>query len=188
MSSPLVSVIVPVYNTEKYLQECLDSILGQTYEKIEVLVTDDGSSDNSYGIMKCYANKDSRVKIFKQENKGPNAARLNSLRYANGEYVTFVDADDFIDKNLISDQLEVIFKQKVDMALSTAKTIELDGNYSHPKDFLEGKFKGRELAERMIDIEHFFKMNVRISFCSHLMKKDLILSVQRTNTRSFPPR
>ena len=180
MSSPLVSVIVPVYNTEKYLRECLDSILEQTYKNIEVLVTDDGSKDDSYKIMESYARKDIRVHIFRQENQGPNAARLNGLKHAKGEYVTFVDADDFIDENLISDQLRVIIKNKVDLAMSTVKTIELDGNYSHPKDFLEGRFQGRELAEQMIDIEHFFKMNVRISFCSHLMKKKLILNIMDT--------
>ncbi len=177
MSLPLVSVIVPVYNTEKYLRESLDSILGQSYENIEVLVTDDGSKDRSFSIMENYATKDSRVHIFKQENQGPNAARLNGLKHAKGEYVTFVDADDYIDKNLIADQLEVIRKQKVDMALSTVKTIELDGRFSHAENFLEGRFKGIELAERMIDTEHFFKMNVRISFCSHLIKKDLILNI-----------
>jgi len=92
-----VSVIIPVYNVEKYLGECLDSILGQTLKDIEVLCVDDGSTDNSARILADYAAKDSRVKVLHQDGAGAGVARNNGLAAATGEHLYFCDADDWID-------------------------------------------------------------------------------------------
>ncbi len=96
---PKVSVIIPVYNTEKYLRECLDSVVNQTLRDIEIICVDDGSTDNSLNILKEYAAKDDRFVILEQKNQGPAIAREYGVNNASGEYVGFVDADDFIDKN-----------------------------------------------------------------------------------------
>ncbi len=93
----MISVIVPVYNGEKYLGECLDSILVQTYGDIEVIVVDDGSTDATAGIIRRYASSDPRVRYFYKENGGQSSARNFGLRNAGGKLVTFVDADDKID-------------------------------------------------------------------------------------------
>lgn len=90
-----VSVIVPVWNGEKYLHKCIDSILGQTYKNLEVILVDDGSSDSSADICKKYAETDERVKFYQKENGGQASARNMALDYATGEYVGFVDNDDF---------------------------------------------------------------------------------------------
>ena len=94
MDKPLVSVIVPAYRAEKYIAQCLDSILGQTYENLEILVIDDGSPDKAGEICDAYAQKDSRIRVFHKENGGVSSARNVGLANANGQYVVFCDSDD----------------------------------------------------------------------------------------------
>lgn len=94
-----ISVIVPVYNTEKYLRRCVDSILAQTFTDFELLLIDDGSTDGSGAICDEYAKKDSRVRVFHKENGGVSSARNLGLDNAIGEYITFIDSDDFIEKS-----------------------------------------------------------------------------------------
>lgn len=96
-----VSVIIPIYNIEKYLPECLESIINQTFKEIEIICVNDGSTDNSLEILKTYAQKDPRIKIINQENKGPSFARNNGLNNANGDYILFVDSDDWLHKSLV---------------------------------------------------------------------------------------
>lgn len=100
MIDKLLSIIVPVFNSEKYLEKCIDSILNQTYKKIELILLDDGSTDKSVDI--CYAKmkNDSRIKLFKQENKGVAVARKVAAQLAQGQYITFVDSDDYIDYDI----------------------------------------------------------------------------------------
>ena len=93
---PLISVIVPVYKVEKYLPACLDSLLAQTYQNFELLLVDDGSPDKCWGILQQYAARDARVRIFNKENGGVSSARNFGLRQAKGEYIGFVDSDDFV--------------------------------------------------------------------------------------------
>ena len=94
MNNPLVSVIVPAYQAEPYLAQCLDSILGQTYENLEILVVNDGSRDRTKEICDAYAQKDSRIKVFHKENGGVSSARNMALENASGAYVVFCDSDD----------------------------------------------------------------------------------------------
>ena len=97
---PLVSIIVPVYNAEKTLNKCVDSILNQTFQDWELLLIDDGSTDRSGELCDEYANKDSRVRVFHKINEGVSSARNVGLDNAKGQWITFVDADDWIDKNM----------------------------------------------------------------------------------------
>ena len=101
----LISVIVPVYNTEKYIAECLDSIINQTYKKLEIIVIEDGSIDNSYDVCKEYAKKDDRIILIQQENSGVAMARSNGIDHANGEFVVFVDSDDYIENTMYEDMM-----------------------------------------------------------------------------------
>lgn len=91
------SVIVPVYNSSKYIKRCIESILSQTFNDWELLIIDDGSIDNSWDIINGYATLDERIKCFRQANAGPGAARNNGIKMANGEYIVFIDSDDYID-------------------------------------------------------------------------------------------
>ena len=98
----LVSIIVPVYNTEKYLSKCLDSLIKQTYKNLEIILIDDSSTDNSIAICKDYQKKDERIKIYQKENGGPASARNYGLEKARGEYILFIDSDDYIDIKAVS--------------------------------------------------------------------------------------
>lgn len=102
-SNPKVSVIVPIYNTAKYLPKCLDSITDQTYQNLEIILIDDGSTDNSGKIADNYAKNDKRIKVVHQKNQGQSAARNVGLSKATGEYISFVDSDDEIKNTFIED-------------------------------------------------------------------------------------
>ena len=111
----LISVIVPVYNAEKYLRECLDSIVNQTYKNIEIILVDDGSTDGSGAICDEYADKDVRIKVIHSTNKGVTAARINAFKTSSGDYITFVDADDFLDCNMFKKMLDTIMEDNTDI-------------------------------------------------------------------------
>ena len=95
-----ISVIIPVYNVEKYLKECLDSVINQTLKDIEIICVNDGSTDNSLNILENYAKKDNRIIVISQKNKGLSGARNTGLKYCSGEYVSFIDSDDYVSKDL----------------------------------------------------------------------------------------
>lgn len=102
MPEPKISIIIPVYNAEKYLSKCLNSILNQTYTNYEVILIDDGSSDTSGSICDEYAKREVRFKIIHQPNAGVSAARNNGIEHAQGEWITFVDPDDWLDNDFLS--------------------------------------------------------------------------------------
>lgn len=99
MGNVKISIIVPVFNVEKYLSECLNSLINQTLKDIEIICVDDGSTDSSPSILEEFRNKDERIKVIRQENSGVSVARNNGLAIAQGEYVGFVDSDDWVDTN-----------------------------------------------------------------------------------------
>lgn len=112
-----ISIIVPIYNGEKFLLECIESILNQTYKNIEVILIDDGSSDNTKKICVYLKNKDSRVKYFFQNNYGVSAARNYGLKKSSGNYIGFVDADDFIDKEMYNILIKKIVESNTDLIM-----------------------------------------------------------------------
>ena len=111
-----VSVIIPVYNSEKYLNKCLDSLVNQTLRDIEIIIVNDGSTDNSEKIIKSYLN-DSRINYFAQENQGQAAARNRALKLAKGEYISFVDSDDYVDENMFTVLYDMIKKAHAKIAI-----------------------------------------------------------------------
>ena len=116
---PKVSIIVPVYNVEKFLQKCLDSIVEQTLKEIEIICINDGSPDNSLEILNEYASKDDRIIVISQENQGLSAARNAGLKIATGEYIGFVDSDDYIELNYYEKLYNTACKNDSDIALTT---------------------------------------------------------------------
>lgn len=116
-SKKSLSIIVPVYNVENYLGECLDSLINQTYKDIEIICINDGSTDNSLNILKEYKKKDNRIIIVEQENKGVSATRNNGILMAKGDYITFVDSDDFLDLNIYEKCMESISQNDADIAV-----------------------------------------------------------------------
>ena len=116
-NAPLVSVIIPVHNTKKYLVECLNSVCTQTYSKIEIIAVDDGSTDESGNILREYARKDDRIRIITQENKGLSAARNAGLECSSGEYVLFLDSDDWLDRETCDTAIQMMIDTKSDVIL-----------------------------------------------------------------------
>ena len=100
MESVKYSIIVPVYNAEQFLERCIKSLIGQTYKNFEVIFINDGSSDTSGDILKKYCTSDKRLKLIERTNQGVSSARNEGIERAIGEYVIFVDADDYVEKNL----------------------------------------------------------------------------------------
>lgn len=96
----MISIIIPIYNVQEYLERCLDSVISQTYSDIEIILIDDGSTDNGYSICKSYEKKDSRIKLYKKKNNGVASARNLGISVAKGEYIGFVDPDDYIDHDM----------------------------------------------------------------------------------------
>lgn len=112
-----VSIIVPVYNVEKYLPECLDSLIAQTLKEIEIICINDGTKDNSLQILELYKIKDNRIKIINQENQGLSATRNNGIKTASGEYIAFVDSDDWVDNDYFEKLYNAAKKYDSDVAI-----------------------------------------------------------------------
>ena len=126
MERVLVSIIIPVYNVEKYLRQCLDSVIGQTYKNLEIWLVDDGSKDSSGKICDEYAANDYRVNVIHKKNGGLSSARNVALDYITGKYVYFLDSDDFISNDLVAAYLEIITKYDADVVMGTS--YEFSGN------------------------------------------------------------
>jgi glycosyltransferase involved in cell wall biosynthesis len=101
-SSPLISIIIPVYNTEKYLKQCINSVLSQTFTDFELILVDDGSKDSSPDICEQYAQSDDRIRVIHQKNSGVSAARNTGLNHAQGQNICFIDADDWVENDFLS--------------------------------------------------------------------------------------
>ena len=114
----MISIIVPVYNAKDYLRRCLDSILAQTYTDWEALLIDDGSTDESGNICDEYAIKDKRFKVFHRENKGVSAVRNAGLANASGEYISFIDSDDFVHEGMLAKQYQMLKENDADLAIT----------------------------------------------------------------------
>ena len=117
LKQPIVSVIMPVYNGETYLRQCLDSVVNQTLKEIEIICVDDGSSDRSVEILKEYAAKDERVMVLQQANAGAGAARNNGLSKASGKYLSFLDSDDFFETDMLEKAVEKIAADRADFVV-----------------------------------------------------------------------
>lgn len=173
-SYPLVSVIIPVYNCGSTIAETLDSILHQTYENIEIIIVNDGSTDSTEQVINNFAKKDNRIKCFSQANQGVSAARNAGISHATGEYISFVDADDTIDENAIQRMVEtcddadiVIAGIKCIMTLPNGKT-RVSG-YGHQDITLS---TNAEIWEQFFPLFNDGCLN---SPCANIYKKSIIV-------------
>ena len=156
MSEKLVSIIVPVYNAASFLKRCLDSILNQTYQDIEVLIVDDGSTDGSADICLVYS-KHSKVHVYHQMNQGQSAARNYALDRANGEYILFVDADDYIDEHLLEKTVLVLEKTGGDILLFDHSELTNNGIKKFEHTFEKNHIDINSLSKK--EIMHLVLLN-----------------------------
>ncbi len=123
MENAKISIIIPVYNVSEYLPTCLDSVINQTYKNLEIICVNDGSPDNSAAILFEYAKKDSRIKVINQENRGLSGARNTGFEQATGEYVYFLDSDDYIHPQMLERLAKALEKENADFACCKYKKI-----------------------------------------------------------------
>ena len=142
---PKVSVIIPVYNTEKYLAQCLDSVINQTMRELEIICVNDGSTDNSLRVLNAYAEKDSRIIVIDQSNTNAGAARNNGLKIAKGEYIHFLDSDDYIDETAYAEAYKRALCKDSDIVVFLFRDLYDDGSLVK-KNFLEGFHENKNMS------------------------------------------
>lgn len=126
-NTPKISIIVPVYNAEKEITRCVESILGQSYTNFELLLVDDGSKDSSLSLCRSFAEKDNRINVFHKKNGGANSARAFGVREAGGEYINFVDADDYIPSTSLSTLVSIATTDQLDIVQCARKFLPIGG-------------------------------------------------------------
>jgi len=172
----LISIIVPVYNCEEYLDKCLRSIIGQTYKNIEIIIVNDGSTDNTAAICESYKKIDSRIKVIHKENGGPTSARKTGLQIANGDFVTFVDGDDWIENNLIEEM--VLMQEQTNSDLIITGCVKETGRNSQivKNNIKQGYYHKEKLISeiypKMLYYDGFYKFGITQYMWSKLYKLD----------------
>lgn len=168
----LISIIVPVYQVENYVGECLKSILNQTYKHLEVICVDDGSTDDSGKICDEYAAADSRVKVIHTKNRGAGAARNTALQHAVGQYIGFVDADDFIDPTMYEELMRIILEYRADIVSCEYREIYIDTVNERPITNQTELFSASEFLIRTTEHWTYYIM------CNKLFHREIISSTK----------
>lgn len=177
-----ISIIVPVYNTEIYLPQCLDSILGQTLKNIEVICVDDGSTDGSPKILDDYADRDDRIKVIHKENGGLVLARKIGLKEATGQYIGYVDSDDWIESDMYEELWKALVERQVDIAMCGRFDDSGDISRKVCHGFPAGKYDKQELMETiypdMIVNEDFFEWGIFPGVWDKLFRREALEQFQ----------
>ena len=142
-----ISVVVPIYNTSIYLSKCLESLINQTYKDIEIICINDGSTDNSLEILNKFQKKDNRIKIITQENQGLSAARNKGIVEANGEYISFIDSDDWVDLDFFEKLITALEKEHADIAAGSI--IRARKTFSKPRIKYEKEIIAQTFEEKI---------------------------------------
>lgn len=171
--SEKISVIVPVYKVEKYLERCIKSIINQTYSNLEIILIDDGSPDNCGIICDTYALMDTRIKVIHKANGGLSSARNAALNIAKGDYISFVDSDDWIEHDMFESMIDVVRKYNVDMIQCGYQTVndkKIIKKYTNKQIFMNNN---NEVLKG-----YFVLNNISIILCNKLYKRELFDNVR----------
>lgn len=175
---PLVSIIVPVYNVENYLDDCISSILNQTYKNIEIIVVDDGSTDSSGKKCDDYSLKDKRIKVFHKKNSGLGLTRNYGIERSSGKYILFVDSDDYVSVDMVSSMINQVNKYSVDSVISGWYKVSENGKIKYEEKYSNELFTGDNvknlLLPRMIGSAPDSKDSIFTTACAKLYSADII--------------
>lgn len=176
----LVTIVVPVYKVEKYIDKCVNSILNQTYKNLEIILVDDGSPDNCGQICDNYEQKDNRIKVIHKENGGLSDARNAGIDIASGKYISFIDSDDYIDNQYIEILYNAIIKDKSDMAISSHKVIYDTGAVLEKATGEESVLDSKEVLKRIL-----YDDGIDLSAWAKLYKMELFKEIRYPKGRLF---
>lgn len=179
-TNELLSIIIPVYNVDLYLERCLESVLSQSYKELEVILVDDGSTDQSGDICDKFAKKDGRVNVIHKSNGGLVSARKAGLHASTGKYISYVDSDDWIEQGMYMCMMEKIVGEKADI-VSTGILRDYDGYIVEEREKYSGMFQGnalKEIKKHMIATDVFFQSNISIHIYNKIYKREIIEPVQ----------
>jgi len=171
----LVSIVIPVYNKEKHLDNCLESILSQTYKNIEIIIINDGSKDKSDKIIRRWLSKDSRIRYYTQTNQGVASARNKGISLARGDFIYFLDADDVVKKDAIKKLITNAIETNADLIVANFSTKRGEGYFKN-KSFKESILRKKDLKTTEVKADMFF-INGRSlsSVCNKLFKRSFLL-------------
>ncbi|MCM1286170.1 MAG: glycosyltransferase [Acetobacter sp.] len=167
MIDSIISIIVPVYNVEKYLDKCIESIVNQTYRNLEIILVDDGSSDDCPAICDKWAEKDDRIKVIHKKNGGVSSARNAGLEAASGDYIGFIDSDDFIKENMYEELIGLTLKHSCDVSVCNFFSNK-DNVLYYAEGFYDNKILQRYLSDELCCP----------SVCIKLYKKDIVSNIR----------
>lgn len=173
----LVSIIVPIYNSSAFLRKCIDSLVSQSYKDIEIVLFDDGSRDDSFKICNQYAEKDSRIKVFSRENRGVSQTRLDAFHNSTGEYITFVDADDYVEEDYVSFMVKHLERENVDVVSSQHNNVIGQKIYKDIRK-IQGRFD-KQGIENLLETKYLYdsstqKTGITVYLCTKLIKREFV--------------
>lgn len=183
--NPLISVIVPIYDVEKYLARCVDSIVNQTYKNLEIILVDDGSPDRCPQMCDDYAEKDSRIKVVHKKNGGLSDARNAGMAVATGEYISFIDSDDYVSDDFFECLLDVMNKENSDIAECSVVKFYEDNRFDEFSDDLSVKTYDTQDAMSALIAENPFHQHVWNKLYKIELVKDIPYAVGKLNEDEF---
>lgn len=165
-----ISIILPIYNAEKYISKCIESLISQTFKDIEVICINDGSKDSSLSILEEYAQKDDRIKVISQPNSGPATSRNNGLKNSSGEYIMFCDSDDWYELNMCELMYKTITGNNVDVVCCNASVIDEEENLERIEDisYYTNKYIGKK------NIDNNLISNTNVMLWNKIFKRSII--------------
>ena len=185
---PLISVIVPIYKVEKYLAICVDSLLRQSYGNLEVILVDDGSPDECPAICDKYQNKDNRIKVIHKKNGGLSDARNVGLDIAQGEYVAFVDSDDFVDEDYIYKLYNALQQNRTSIAVCGIQIIDESNKVTDQicvtQDKKQELYTGKEIIKKDFLPSSLYALNVQLEDESNIKGSSPLLVLMNTIERA----
>lgn len=147
----LVSVVVPIYNVEKYLRKCIETIVNQTYNNIEIILVNDGSTDNCLQICNDFKQKDKRIKVINKENGGLSDARNTGLKNAHGKYICFIDSDDYVHENYVEELYGTIIENNAQIAVCNFEKVDEKNKFISKRNIADQIISGKKVIERFND-------------------------------------
>lgn len=173
MNNPLISIIIPIYNAEKFLERCVNSILNQTYKNLQIILVNDGSKDNSLNICKELAQKDSRILILDKPNGGAASARNLGLKHATGDYIGFCDADDWLETDTYRTMIELLEKENANVVRFSSSSFDEDGNLIKKGE----DSKEVEITPAQEFLRKIYRWEGDVSLATRVFKADIIKDI-----------